>query len=394
MCRKIQYAWVNAAVCCVLYFFCSGIAVTGFSIYMPYVKEANNFTHTQLAQIIMVRSLFGLVSKIWVLWLIKKIEIRRTTALACLSVAIAFFLYGVSTTLSGFFVAAVFAGIGYGMGSSMAGSVLLHRWFDKNFDIAIGLAASGAGLSVLIWPTVATNLILMWDLERAFLAIAVLAVFGSVVIFLFLRDYPKQSGLEPVPEIKNVKSGGFRADNSFYLAPLLLGMIVLNCNSVYPLYFVECGYNSMTVAYAISLCGAALLIGKISYGFIANHIGNKRTSSMFISFLICGFFLGGFATWGMAILYLSAIFCGCGVALTTVGMPVWISEFVPYDEFDEVTKRVQIIFALGGFIFSMAPGMLADLLGGYSIVYLIFIIFASAVLMVIRRIYRIKSRQG
>ena len=115
---------------------------------------------------------------------------------------------------------------------------------------------------------------------------------------------------------------------------------------------------------------------------------------MFISFLICGFFLGSFAARGTAILYLSAIFCGCGVALTTVGMPVWISEFVPYDEFDEVTKRVQIIFALGGFIFSMAPGMLADLLGGYSIVYLIFIIFASAVLMVIWRIYRIKARQG
>ncbi|MFP3153927.1 MFS transporter [Lachnospiraceae bacterium ZAX-1] len=401
---KVHYAWVISLACCILLFVSSGLAIGGFSIYLPNVKDANDFSNTQVSVIITVRSFLGLVSKLVVLWLIQKIEIRYTMTMACMMAGIAYLLYANSSTLTGFCIASAFAGMSYGFGSITPTSIVLHRWFKKKLDIALSICATGAGVAALICPAFITFLILNYDLPTAFYGIAFFCFFGGIIAFLLIRNYPADKALEPfgskyaetmksdslsgnLPNIPIVHSISSRRLILLYAAPLLLGAIALNCQSLYMLYFTEKGYSNIIVALAISINGLTLLIGKAAYGFAANYLGHGKTSCLFLLLLIAGLVVGCFASYSKQLLFCSAALTGAGVSTTSVGMSIWVDDFVPAEKYDLETKRFQVFFAMGGLIFSLLPGIMADFFGGFLSVYILYIGFAFVVYIIVSQTY-------
>ena len=86
--------------------------------------------------------------------------------------------------------------------------------------------------------------------------------------------------------------------------------------------------------------------------------------------------------------YLAVLLFGCGVTLGSVGISMWSMELATPETMTKTVKNLQIAYALGGFIFSVVPGPLADFTGSYVSSYVIFLALAVIGGTVIIGIYR------
>ena len=75
---------------------------------------------------------------------------------------------------------------------------------------------------------------------------------------------------------------------------------------------------------------------------------------------------------------------GLGLSLGTVGISVWSIELAPKGREVQTIRNFQICYALGGFIFMLLPGFLAEAFGTYLVSYaaLFFMLIAAAAVIV------------
>ena len=82
--KKIHYSWFICAGCTLLLFCTGGMAVTGFSTYLPYLISQKGLTNFQVSTIGFVRSLFGVLGMLIVNGFLRRFEFRRVVTASML----------------------------------------------------------------------------------------------------------------------------------------------------------------------------------------------------------------------------------------------------------------------------------------------------------------------
>ena len=357
--KNPHYAWTIAIMCSVLYFVCNGLATGCFSTFLPYIKEAYGFSNTQVSSIITVRSLISLLCNFFVLTVIQRFGIRKTATLACCLSGIAYLVYSRANTIPAFYIGTAFAGVCYGLVSSVTTSILLHRWFRDRMDIALSICASGAGVAAFLVPSIAAFLILHTGLQLSFLVASAACFAAGIFVCYFLVDQPADRGLAPYQTGKNSavisdknladgRAGVLPKMKALYLVPLLLGAISLNCQALHMMYYSERGYEGTQAAFALSLYGLMLLFGKLGYGFISDLWGHQPTSLFFLLLILIGVSMCCFISKDPAVMYLASALTGAGVSTASVGIPIWVGDFSSPDAYEREAKQFQLYFAAGG----------------------------------------------
>jgi MFS family permease len=176
------------------------------------------------------------------------------------------------------------------------------------------------------------------------------------------------------------------------IAPFLTGAVVLTAAPIYTMHCQGLGFDSMTAAMATSVYGVSLLIGKVLYGAVTEVIGGKKTNLAFLLSAAVGLGLSCMSSSSVSLLFVSSVLIGVGFTLATVGISAWAADLIRPIEFDHILGRFQIAYSLGGLLFSLAPGPLADHFGSYMPVFLIYAVMEVVALVVIYWAYQKLSK--
>jgi len=86
--------------------------------------------------------------------------------------------------------------------------------------------------------------------------------------------------------------------------------------------------------------------------------------------------------------YMLAIFTGIGASICTVGPPLWAGELAPAEDYARTVKWLQIFYNMGGILFSVVPGIIADRTGEYKSSFFLFAGMMTAGILILLWVYR------
>lgn len=149
-----------------------GLISNVFAAFRPYIITEHQFSNTQSAMIATICSLFSLFYMFFIELFYRKVSIRTGTFIAVLLSALSYLLFGFARNIWDYYIAAIFAGIGYGLGTMMPISLLIDRWFAYKKALVLSICTIGSGLASIIFPPIIAAVIKEYHLSVAFFMLA------------------------------------------------------------------------------------------------------------------------------------------------------------------------------------------------------------------------------
>ena len=396
--KRIHYAWLICLACLWLYLCNVGLLSNIMTIYLPFI-EATGISDSAGSAILSVRSLFSFVTTFFVGWYFQKLSLRMGILIGTLMGAAASVVFSIGGSVPVYYLAAAMAGIGYGLGCSYPVSLLLANWFHTHRGLAFGISAAGSGLAFLIFSPLLSGIILRHSLTAAFLTQAAFLVASGIAVFLVVRDRPGDMGLSPFGVGTQEETAARQNAPAAPLTPLLLAFLAttmllvggagLSFSGHLSVLATTAGYSPEHAAKVVSLFGFVLFLSKIAAGEIADRIAPRQSSILMVGI----FMLGCFCAFGMNgrdlfWYYMLAIFTGIGASICTVGPPLWAGELAPAEDYARTVKWLQIFYNMGGILFNVVPGIIADHTGEYKSSFLLFAAMMAGGLVILLWCYR------
>ena len=379
--RRLHYAWVILAACMVLYYGSVGLAINCFSTYSPYILSLNGFTKTQVSLLMTVRTLFQILAVGCTAKFYQHVPPRSGLALAGLTVALGYVLLSFAGSYTAYLVCMAVIGVGYGLGSMVAVSMLLGRWFRAKRTLAVSLVSAMTGLGTMGFPTVIARLVQKHGLAFPFRMEACIIAGAVVIAFLLLRNRPEDLGLKPygaetgVSAVKKANQKERQPLSKWNLALLymMLPMTSMTCSAGWQTLSLHAsteGFSSEQVALCVTVAGAALMTGKFIFGTISDRLTLKKTSVLYLLVLLASCLMliyVGSVRW---LLYPAMALFGGALTTITIGCVTWADDWFPPEQHDQMVARFQMLYSCGSLGTTLLPGLMADLCGGSYVPFL------------------------
>lgn len=400
--KPIHYGWIVCAAGTLLLICTLGATSNAFVAYLPFIK-AEGYSGAQVSSILSVRCLFSLIGMLSVEQYYKILDLKAGLTLSCVLSAAGFASYAFATSIWRYYFPAMLCGFAYGFGSLISISILIRRWFISKRAYAIGLCASGTGISTICFPPVITLLVENYGLSNAFLTEAFFLMVCAGLVGLLLRNDPAELGLQPYgsdSEAGVTPAAIMPSDRNlpkpylFYMlgAMVLLGAVGTSGPGHFSVLFTTSGYSAMLASSAVSVFGISLTLSKLTYGLVSDRIGGCKSALLFFSILALGCLSCGLVNGKSAIpVFIGVILMGLGYPPATVGISVWAADFSDEAHYTKILKWFQVSYSLGGMAFVSVPGLLYDLTGHYQIAYFAFLGVIPLISAVIWRTYRFQT---
>ena len=399
--KNFHYAWV-ICLCCLWLFICNmGLCSNILTIYLPFI-EATGISDSMGSAILSVRCFSSFITTFFVGIFYQKFSLRTGILLASLTGAGGSLIFSVGGNAFIYYIGAILAGIAYAAGAVYPVSLVLGNWFYSRKGLAVGISFAGSGVATMLFGPLLSAIILKYSLRTAFLLQAIFLAFSALAVFLFIRDTPAQKGLSAFGE-KQTTQNQTKAQSFAPLPQYVLMMfaVMMFLNGGAGLAFSghlsvltrTCGYTAELAASIFSLFGLILVLSKLGSGALADRIGVKNSSIL----LILTFILGCFLVIGMNGVnvfypYALAVLLGIGASIYNTGPPLWAGDFSAGEQYARTLKWLQIFYNLGGIVFTVIPGFIADHTGEYKTSYFLFAVMMFASLMILLWAYRWKAK--
>ena len=391
--RKHHYAWTICAAGTLLIFITMGAVSNGFSIYMPYIRDAYGLTNAQTSTLVTMRLVVAFVCMLLIGKYYDLFNIRIGASLAAAFGGLTFIVYSFAKTYAVFALGAGISGLAYGFGSMVPVSILMSRWFDEHRALAISICSAGSGLGSVVLPPVTTGLLSVLKMSTVFMLEGCFILSVSLLIYLLVRNYPQDMDLKRLGENRaRLAETAANALRSRPLkSPITPAVMALACISSFfmgaqgnpgimhlPVLFTSCGFTAVFTATLMSIIGAALTVGKIVYGELTDKLGGFRSSAVFLVLLVLGNGLCCLSGSGSPITALMAVIAlGVGYSVSTIGPSIWAGDLSSEMEYAKVIRSFQIAYSAGALIAASIPGIMADHAdGNYVPAYIFFTVIS------------------
>ena len=378
-----------------------GLCSNVLTIYLPFI-EANGISDSMGSAILSVRCLFSFLATFFVEHFYRRLSLRRGILLVSLVGAAAPLTFCIGSAFT-YYLGAALAGITYGIGCIYPVSLLLSNWFRSRKGLALGISSAGSGVATMLFSPLLTSVALKYTLRTAFLFHAAFSVVSAVAVFLLIWDTPQEKGLDAYEVKGNSRKETVKpvpAAMSPHILALMAFMMLLNggaglaFSGHLSVLARACGYSAEFAAEGVSLFGLTLVLSKLAAGDIADHVGAKKCSALFILIFTTGcFFALGMNSkelfWWLAMV----ILLGIGASVYNVGPPLWAADLSSGKQYARTLKWLQLFYNLGGIIFTMLPGFIADRTGEYISSYIMFAVMMLVSLFLLLWIYHRQFRK-
>jgi len=287
--------------------------------------------------------------------------------------------------LYAFFIVMGFIGVGT---APVPYGIVVSRWFDKRRGLALGLMMMGLSSGAILLPPIAQRLIAIfgWRTAYAIVGFAVLAI-SVPVVSIFLKDSPRQLGLEPdglqnsnTPSTQRSDEPGVswsvaRRNPAFWFmasAFFLVGASVHACVIHLVPMLTDHGISVERAAFASSLLGVALLIGRVFPGFFLDRFFGPYVAILLFSGVAAGISLLSAGATGNLML-LAAFLVGLGMGAEADIIAYLTGRYFGLRAFGEIYGYLFATFTLAGALGPVLMGFGFDRLGSYRAPLLVFL---------------------
>jgi MFS family permease len=287
--------------------------------------------------------------------------------------------------LYAFFIVIGFIGTG---AAPVPYGIVVSRWFDRRRGLALGLMMMGLSSGAILMPPIAQRLIVLfgWRTAYAIVGFVVLAI-SVPVVGIFLKDSPEKMGLQPDGE-PDLNTGSIERKNEqgvtwsvarreptfWFLASafFLLGASVHACVIHLVPMLTDRGISVERAAFASSLLGVALLIGRVFTGYFLDRFFGPYVAMLLFSGVAVGISL--FLTGAGGSLPLLAVFLvGLGMGAEADIIAYLTSRYFGLRSFGEIYGYLFATFTLAGALGPVLMGVGFDHLGSYRAPLLFFL---------------------
>ena len=266
--------------------------------------------------------------------------------------------------------------------------IVVSRWFDRRRGLALGLMMFGLSSGAILLPPIAQRLIILFGWRSAYAIVGFVVLAISVpVVGIFLKDSPEKMGLQPdgvldlnagSQEPKNAQgvtwSFARRQPAFWFLASafFLVGASVHACVIHLVPMLTDRGISVERAAFASSLLGVALLIGRVFTGYFLDRFFGPHVAMLLFSGVAVGISL--FLTGAGGSLPLLAVFLvGLGMGAEADIIAYLTSRYFGLRSFGEIYGYLFATFTLAGALGPVLMGVGFDHLGSYRAPLLFFL---------------------
>jgi len=266
--------------------------------------------------------------------------------------------------------------------------IVVSRWFDRRRGLALGLMMMGLSSGAILMPPIAQRLIVLFGWRTAYAIVGFAALAISVpVVGTFLKDSPEKMGLQPdgEPDLnagsqqqkneQGVTWSAARRQPTFWLlasAFFLLGASVHACVIHLVPMLTDHGISLQRAAFASSLLGVALLIGRVFTGYFLDRFFGPYVAMLLFSGVAVGISLLWSGAGGSFPL-LAAFLVGLGMGAEADIIAYLTSRYFGLRSFGVIYGFLFATFTLAGALGPVLMGVGFDHLGSYRAPLLFFL---------------------
>lgn len=374
MTKKIHYGFVVVACCCLmmginigLTFSCAGI------FYQPVCQTLG----VKVGVFGLYMSIMYIASSLFLPYagkLIEKYSARTLLTISSALMGLTFLCMAFFTRVWEFYAAGGVLGVTVAFLLYLSFPTLINRWFRTNVGLLVGICAAASGIGGMAFNPIAGIIIENYGWQWAYVAFAaIILLVDTPLLWIFLRDYPRDKGLEPFGKERAGRTEGSAAQlpsvpyTKARRMPVFYGIIVFSflmmaistLNLFIPKYVQSLSFSIEQASYVASAVMAGVTIGKLVLGRINDRnctLGVAITTGFGIAgllLLICG-------RTGLWILMGGAFLFGWAYAGVTVQTAMLTRTVFGGADYARIYAIVSIALAAGGAVASGGWGLIVD----------------------------------
>ena len=382
--------WLMIVISGLCYFFFAGMINDGLNIIVANFSAEHGVDYNACLASATPAAWFGVIGVAFWTVVVQKIGSRKVGAISLLLGAVSYALYGVVSTVTGFFVVTALVNfMAYGF-CNTAAQVMIAHWFPTRKGLALGWATMGTNLSSAVFVPLLMVLVGMGGVNGSFFAVGVLVLITAVIYGLLVRDTPEEYGSTPdngalteeeiqanLKEIAEYKSpwtvGKLLTNKQVWLTNIAFGVYILVTVSLVSQLIPRLTAGGWTQGKATGMMTVAAVLGLLgSYvtGWMDQKIGTKRTSVIYGIWYLAAVLSCCLPASDLS-MYLSVFLIGIGIGGIGNLFPSMVGNLFNRHDFARALGVMNVItLILRSFAFSILAFGLENL-GGFSGAYAI-----------------------
>ncbi|MFT7474255.1 MAG: MFS family permease [Verrucomicrobiales bacterium] len=275
----------------------------------------------------------------------------------------------------------VFTSVGFGIASSVLGSVLIARWFTEKRGMAFGIFEAGSGAGQLVLVPASLWLVKAVGWETTFWIFAgILAFVLAPMTLLLLRNHPEDHGLEPLggpdPNAADLARSGDerslygRREFWYLVIPFFVcGITTTGMIDTHLIAFShDHGNGDAVTSVAVGSLALFNIIGTATSGFLVDTYDPRRILGWLYAVRAVSLVMVIFLNQGLWLVQFGVLF-GLVDFATVAPTQTLVSRYFGPKSMGYVFGLILASHQVGSALGSYLPGLLHDATGSYTIAF-------------------------
>ncbi|MCM3758445.1 MFS transporter [Sporosarcina aquimarina] len=324
--------------------------------------------------------------------LMAKYDPRLLLTVAIILQAGAFAMFGLMSSVWGWYLFAIPLAVGGVFITVIAGPVLISQWFKKNNGLALGiLSAAGGALGAIAQPIVGYLIANQgWRASYMLVGIAVIVIVVPVILLL-IKKTPKEKGLLPYGaeeskgvgnpnaaemSVQGVTMAVAKKSSAFYALVIFFFLVtsIASFSMHIPTFLMNKGFDVAFAGNVMATYMIGVLVGSLIIGFLSDKIGTKNTAILSMVVGLIGIILLLVSVSStIAITIAVGMFGTISSSIGTLG-PALASSLFGNKEYSQIYSNASLGLAISSIVALPAYGYVFDFTGSYNVVLISIII--------------------
>lgn len=382
--------WLMIVISGLCYFFFAATVNDGLNVIVGNFAGEHGLDYNKLLASATPAAWFGILGVVFWTAVIQKLGSRKVGTIALVLGGISYGLYGIVSSVTGFFIVTALVNfMAYGF-CNTAAQVMIAHWFPTRKGLALGWATMGTNLSSAVFIPILMLFVGLRGVDGSFLMVGAIMIVVAVVYALLVRNAPEEYGCTPdngaltpeeiqanLKEIAEYKSpwtvSKLLTNKQVWLTSLSYGIYILVTVALISQLIPRLTAGGWTQGKATGMMTVAAVLGLVgSYvtGWLDQKIGTKRASVLYGIWYLAAVLTCCIPASDLA-MYLSVFFIGIGIGGIGNLLPSMIGNLFNRHDFARALGIINVIsLIIRSFTFSiLAFGL--ERLGGFAGAYAI-----------------------
>lgn len=272
-------------------------------------------------------------------------------------------------------------GVVSGGAGAMPYTDLISHWFDRHRGLALSVMMLGMGLGAIVIPSIAQRLItsLGWRLAYSVFGCSILLI-PLPVVAAFLKERPEHMGLVPDGAVEvQVSTPAVANDiglnvheavrtSEFWTIVCVLFLVTASVHACFihlPAILTDRGATAQLAAFASSLFGVGLFVGRVGCGYLLDKFFAPRVAAVLFGAVGIGIALLGLghAIWSVCI---AAVLVGLGIGGEVDIVAYLTSRYFGLRSYGAIFGWIWAVFGVSGGLGAYLMGFGFDKTGSYG----------------------------